>query len=117
MKAARKRSGKTQEQVADDMTVALERQEPIHFTTISRWENGHNEPEDIATVVAYAGAVGVGDFRELLEGAAPAADLEAVEIRSRFVEALIPVADLFTQLLDEARKARDASSDRVEVVK
>ena len=68
MKAARKASRKSQERVADEMTQRLGRSEPVHFTTISRWENGHNQP-DLESLVAYAGVCGLGDFRALLEDA------------------------------------------------
>lgn len=92
MKKARRRSGKTQEQVAEEMTSRLGRaSEPVHFTTISRWENGHLQPE-LSTLVAYAGAVGVGDFRELLEEAPEEATVQDFDQLMRDLGALIRVA-------------------------
>lgn len=92
MKAARKAARKSQERVAVEMTQRLGRSEPVHFTTISRWENGHNQP-DLESLVAYAGVCGVGDFRALLETPpAPTPD--------------VTLAELATDLLALVRKAQ-----------
>lgn len=92
LKEARKRSGRTQQQVADEIGV--------HFTTLSQWENGHRQPDDIGHLIAYAAAVRVGDFRTLLEGDVPADD----DLRAEFAAALLPIADLFATLVERARE-------------
>lgn len=90
---AYKASKKSQDQIADEMSVALGH--PVHVTTISRWVNGHMEPESIETLVAFSGACGRGDFRSLLEHQDDEAAREVAEA------ALAPVLDLLTLLMNE----------------
>lgn len=94
MKAARKMARKSQERVAEEMTERLGRDEPVHFTTISRWENGHNQPE-LDALIAYAGAVGVGDFRLLFVDGSASEPLPEVAL-----------TDLAIDLLALVRKAQ-----------
>ena len=103
MKAARKASRKSQERVADEMTQRLGRSEPVHFTTISRWENGHNQP-DLESLIAYAGVCGLGDFRVLLEDVAEAAPL------------VVDLTDLAHDLLALVRKAQQVVALEDELV-
>jgi transcriptional regulator with XRE-family HTH domain len=94
MKVARKAAHKSQEWVAAEMTDRLARTEPVHFTTLSRWENGHNQP-DLESLIAYAGCVGVGDFRMLLETQSPLTGVSDITL-----------ADLAHDLLMLVRKAQ-----------
>jgi transcriptional regulator with XRE-family HTH domain len=110
MRAAWQASGKSQQDIADEMGATLNR--PVHFTTISRWVNGHMEPETIETIVAFAGACGVGDFRSLLDREVN----EEEQVRERFAEALLPIADLLTDLIAEARRAAAAQETTGEEV-
>lgn len=92
MKEARRGSGKSQEQVAEEMTARLGRAAPVHFTTISRWENGHLQPE-LDSLVAYAGVCGVGDFRALLEDSGPGGVAEFGDLMQDLAALLRAAAD------------------------
>lgn len=68
LRLARERAELTQDSLAAELTRRLNPSRPVHFSTISRIENGHVPLTNLAMIEAWAGICGVGDFRQLLEG-------------------------------------------------